>query len=185
MIWLLLNMTYALLMPYLITISIFAIERRQVKAWCSVSSGFCNLMHKMQIVEISLSSTVESVDFLPAFTSRICYSWTRVTRSAGGPVVLAIFWFSLLLRPLFIWFYVFIIYFSKSFQIFSASSLEMMNFRQGLLLTSRTLYTSSSIMAPTLALDNMNPCIKKMEYAVRGPLVIRATAIEKVQRPSN
>merc|ERR1719300_139755 len=25
----------------------------------------------------------------------------------------------------------------------------------------------------------MNPCIKKMEYAVRGPLVIRATAIEK------
>jgi len=34
-------------------------------------------------------------------------------------------------------------------------------------------------MAPTIALDNMNPCIKKMEYAVRGPLVIRATAIEK------
>ncbi len=31
-----------------------------------------------------------------------------------------------------------------------------------------------------LVLDNMNPCIKKMEYAVRGPLVIRATAIEKV-----
>jgi len=30
-----------------------------------------------------------------------------------------------------------------------------------------------------LVLDNMNPCIKKMEYAVRGPLVIRATAIEK------
>jgi len=34
-------------------------------------------------------------------------------------------------------------------------------------------------MPPTVALDNMNPCIKKMEYAVRGPLVIRATAIEK------
>ena len=32
----------------------------------------------------------------------------------------------------------------------------------------------------TVTLDNMNPCIKKMEYAVRGPLVIRATAIEKV-----
>lgn len=30
-----------------------------------------------------------------------------------------------------------------------------------------------------LVLENMNPCIKKMEYAVRGPLVIRATQIEK------
>lgn len=30
-----------------------------------------------------------------------------------------------------------------------------------------------------LTLDNMNPNVKKMEYAVRGPLVIRATAIEK------
>lgn len=28
-------------------------------------------------------------------------------------------------------------------------------------------------------LDNLNPCIKEMEYAVRGPLVIRATEIEK------
>jgi hypothetical protein len=33
----------------------------------------------------------------------------------------------------------------------------------------------------TLLLENMNPCIKKMEYAVRGPLVIRATEIEKVR----
>ena len=30
-----------------------------------------------------------------------------------------------------------------------------------------------------ITLDNMNSQIKKMEYAVRGPLVIRATAIEK------
>ena len=30
-----------------------------------------------------------------------------------------------------------------------------------------------------LTVSNMNPCIKTMEYAVRGPLVIRATAIEK------
>ena len=30
-----------------------------------------------------------------------------------------------------------------------------------------------------LTIDNMNPHVKKMEYAVRGPLVIRATAIEK------
>ena len=32
---------------------------------------------------------------------------------------------------------------------------------------------------PSITLDNMNPAIKKMEYAVRGPLVIRANAIEK------
>merc|ERR1712117_442700 len=32
---------------------------------------------------------------------------------------------------------------------------------------------------PTLKIDNMNPCVKKMEYAVRGPLVIRANEIEK------
>ena len=54
-----------------------------------------------------------------------------------------------------------------------------------LLLCSNTLYTSSSIMAPTVALENMNPCIKKMKYAVRGPLVIRATAVEKVQQHDN
>jgi len=30
-----------------------------------------------------------------------------------------------------------------------------------------------------ITIDNMNPNVKKMEYAVRGPLVIRATAIEK------
>lgn len=32
---------------------------------------------------------------------------------------------------------------------------------------------------PTLSLDNLNPNIKVMEYAVRGPLVIRAGEIEK------
>lgn len=31
----------------------------------------------------------------------------------------------------------------------------------------------------TLTMDNLNPCIKVMEYAVRGPLVIRASEIEK------
>lgn len=30
-----------------------------------------------------------------------------------------------------------------------------------------------------VTIDNMNPCIKRMEYAVRGPLVIRASEIEK------
>jgi len=57
----------------------------------------------------------------------------------------------------------------------------MMSFRQKLLTSARNLSSSSSNMAAaaTVTLDNMNPCIKKMEYAVRGPLVIRATAIEK------
>lgn len=32
---------------------------------------------------------------------------------------------------------------------------------------------------PTITLENMNPCVKEMEYAVRGPLVIRAVEIEK------
>merc|ERR1712141_833198 len=48
----------------------------------------------------------------------------------------------------------------------------------------------SSTWSPTLTLENMNPCIKQMEYAVRGPLVIRATEIEKelesgVKKPFN
>jgi len=43
----------------------------------------------------------------------------------------------------------------------------------------RSLSTSTMAPTATLQLDNMNPCIKKMQYAVRGPLVIRATEIEK------
>lgn len=39
----------------------------------------------------------------------------------------------------------------------------------------RTMATSTK----TLTLDNMNPNVIKMEYAVRGPLVIRAGEIEK------
>merc|ERR1712002_883472 len=39
--------------------------------------------------------------------------------------------------------------------------------------------TTATMAEPVLQLSNMNPCVKKMEYAVRGPLVIRATAIEK------
>ena len=43
----------------------------------------------------------------------------------------------------------------------------------------RTMSTQIERGAPTITLENMNPCVKKMEYAVRGPLVIRATEIEK------
>ena len=32
--------------------------------------------------------------------------------------------------------------------------------------------------SPNLRVENMNPCVKEMEYAVRGPLVIRATALQ-------
>jgi len=63
----------------------------------------------------------------------------------------------------------------------------MMSFRPGLqnkaslCALARSLASSTTTMAPTatLQLDNMNPCIKKMQYAVRGPLVIRATELEK------
>jgi len=53
-----------------------------------------------------------------------------------------------------------------------------------------TSYKMTSTWSPTLTLDNMNPCIKTMEYAVRGPLVIRATEIEKelqkgIKKPFN
>lgn len=44
----------------------------------------------------------------------------------------------------------------------------------------RTVATTTTNMDNrVLTLENMNPNIKKLEYAVRGPLVIRATAIEK------
>jgi len=55
----------------------------------------------------------------------------------------------------------------------------MMSFRPTVSSLTRTLSTSTMAPTATLQLDNMNPCIKKMQYAVRGPLVIRATEIEK------
>ena len=55
-----------------------------------------------------------------------------------------------------------------------------MSFRQKLLVTLKALPSNARMStAATVTLENMNPCIKKMEYAVRGPLVIRATALEK------
>ena len=48
-------------------------------------------------------------------------------------------------------------------------------------LSTRFLSISSSKMASNKVLnfDNLNPNVKTMEYAVRGPLVIRAVDIEK------
>lgn len=42
-----------------------------------------------------------------------------------------------------------------------------------------SLNTSANRMQKTLTLDTINPNVKKMQYAVRGPLVIRANEIEK------
>lgn len=39
--------------------------------------------------------------------------------------------------------------------------------------------SSAAMKDRVITLENMNPHVKKMEYAVRGPLVIRATALEK------
>lgn len=41
-----------------------------------------------------------------------------------------------------------------------------------------TATTAVRAAAHTITMENMNPCVKTMEYAVRGPLVIRATEIE-------
>lgn len=46
--------------------------------------------------------------------------------------------------------------------------------------------TMASQPSKSLTLDNLNPNIKVMEYAVRGPLVIRAGEIEKeLEKVSN
>ena len=44
---------------------------------------------------------------------------------------------------------------------------------------SRVGITMAARWQHTVTMENLNPCIKTMEYAVRGPLVIRATEIEK------
>lgn len=46
-------------------------------------------------------------------------------------------------------------------------------------LETRNMSTSPCAYKQCITLDNINPAIKLMEYAVRGPLVIRAGAIEK------
>lgn len=33
-----------------------------------------------------------------------------------------------------------------------------------------------------LTLDSMNPCVRKVEYAVRGPIVLRALELEQELR---
>lgn len=45
-------------------------------------------------------------------------------------------------------------------------------------LVARTM-ASQSTSGPTLTIDNMNQNVRVMEYAVRGPLLIRAGEIEK------
>lgn len=54
------------------------------------------------------------------------------------------------------------------------SSLNLARVERG-----RNMSTTANLSEKCLTLDNMNPNIKVMEYAVRGPLVIRAGEIEK------
>ena len=61
-------------------------------------------------------------------------------------------------------------------RLFRLEYCKMSGLRTGFLTSARKMSTQHN-----LVLDNMNPCIKKMEYAVRGPLVIRANQIEKVR----
>ncbi|XP_068618766.1 alanine aminotransferase 1 [Battus philenor] len=56
----------------------------------------------------------------------------------------------------------------------SAPCVSCDNFRPGSL-----SYTSNRMASKSVTLENMNPNIVKLEYAVRGPLVIRAGEIEK------
>jgi len=76
-----------------------------------------------------------------------------------------------------------LIHFYKRLIVAREVQYRMLSFRRASTrLSYSPLSTSCTAMAPTepsLQLDNMNPCIKKMQYAVRGPLVIRATQIEK------
>lgn len=43
----------------------------------------------------------------------------------------------------------------------------------------RTTRTMATQVKRCLNMEDLNPCVKEMEYAVRGPLVIRAGEIEK------
>lgn len=49
----------------------------------------------------------------------------------------------------------------------------------GSLVSTRSFLFDTKEMPKILNLDNINPNIKTMEYAVRGPIVIRAVEIEK------
>src|SRR2546425_1234616 len=51
--------------------------------------------------------------------------------------------------------------------------------------TTTVKMSGDSIPSPNITLDNMNPNVKGMEYAVRGPLVIRAGQIEREIREGN
>lgn len=42
-----------------------------------------------------------------------------------------------------------------------------------------------SCLAKVLTLDNMNPNVKRVEYAVRGPIVLRAMQLEKELKEVN
>lgn len=49
----------------------------------------------------------------------------------------------------------------------------------GKMASQRAIYTNGGLYSKVLNVDNMNPNIKKVEYAVRGPIVVRAAEIKK------
>lgn len=64
--------------------------------------------------------------------------------------------------------------------ITSLSPLKLRRFNRKIT-TTRSIMTDETVRAAlkTLSIDNINPNIKCMEYAVRGPIVIKAAEIEK------
>lgn len=68
--------------------------------------------------------------------------------------------------------------FNRSLIATSSQSNTLLGIRKSVLTESerKTMATSTN---RTLTLDSLNPNVIKMEYAVRGPLVIRAGEIEK------
>ena len=47
------------------------------------------------------------------------------------------------------------------------------------IMASRNMSSGAALYQKVLSLDSMNPHIKKVEYAVRGPIVVKAAAIKR------
>uniref|UniRef100_A0A336LFW9 CSON008927 protein n=1 Tax=Culicoides sonorensis TaxID=179676 RepID=A0A336LFW9_CULSO len=66
-----------------------------------------------------------------------------------------------------------------NFCVFNNCNLNNINNINNRIFTRNFTTTTKMSAKPCVTLDNINPSIKVMEYAVRGPLVIRAGQIEK------
>lgn len=72
---------------------------------------------------------------------------------------------------------------SRASRVLSVSGAAVRTELSGTVLQSQGNHTSIRTMASdqkkALTLETMNPHVKKLQYAVRGPLVIRAAELEK------